>query len=98
MEEIGISEILRNFHFIRPAWLLAIIPLIFVLILLRFQNIRVSAWEEIIDPSLLSYLLEKTDLRRAKSSCLPVFFLGSCCCCARRTSMAEDSPTGSRKR
>ena len=64
MEEFGISEILMNIHFIRPAWLIAIIPLILVLILLRFQNPRVSAWEEIIDPSLLTHLLEKTDLRR----------------------------------
>ena len=74
MEEIAISEILRNFHFIRPAWLLAIIPLIFVLILLRFQNTRVSAWEEIIDPSLLSYLLEKTDPRRQNLLAYLFFF------------------------
>ena len=74
MEEFGISEILMNFHFIRPAWLVAIIPLILVLILLRFQNTRVSAWEEIIDPSLLSYLLEKTDLRKQNLLAYLFFF------------------------
>ena len=74
MEEIAISEILRNFHFIRPTWLLAIIPLILVLILLRFQNTRVSAWEEIIDPSLLSYLLETTDPRRQNFLAYLFFF------------------------
>jgi von Willebrand factor type A domain. len=74
MEEFGISEILMNFHFIRPAWLIAIIPLILVLILLRFQNTRVSAWEEIIDPSLLSFLIEKTDLRRRNLLAYLFFF------------------------
>ena len=74
MEEFGISEILMNFHFIRPTWLIALIPLILVLILLRFQNTRVSAWEEIIDPSLLSYLLEKTDLRRRNLLAYLFFF------------------------
>ena len=65
MEEIGISEILANFHFIRPYWLMAFIPLILVLFLLRRQDRRTNAWEEVIDPSLLPYLLQKTDLEKA---------------------------------
>ena len=65
MEEIGISEILANFHFIRPHWLMAFIPLILILFLLRLQDRRTNAWEEVIDPSLLPYLLQKTDLEKA---------------------------------
>ena len=65
MEEIGISEILANFHFIRPYWLMAFIPLILVLFLLRLQDRRTNAWEGVIDPSLLPYLLQKTDLEKA---------------------------------
>ena len=65
MEEIGISEILANFHFIRPYWLMAFIPLILILFLLRQADRRTNAWEEVIDPSLLPYLLQKTDLEKA---------------------------------
>ena len=65
MEEIGISEILTNFHFFRPYWLMAFIPLILILFLLRQADRRTNAWEEVIDPSLLPYLLQKTDLEKA---------------------------------
>ena len=65
MEDIGLSEIIRNFHFIRPYWLIAIIPLILILFLLRLQDKSANAWEGIIDPGLLSYLLQKTDLEKA---------------------------------
>ena len=75
MEEIGISEILANFHFIRPYWLMAFIPLILILFLLRLQDRRTNAWEEVIDPSLLPYLLQKTDLEKANFS-LGCFFSG----------------------
>ena len=74
MAEIGIFEILRNFHFVRPAWLMAIIPLILVLILLKSQDKRLSPWEDVIDPSLLPYLLQKTGLKKENLLAYLFFF------------------------
>ena len=67
MEEIGISEILANFHFIRPYWLMAFIPLILVLFLLRLQDRRTNAWEGVIDQNALNLYLKYSYVPSPKS-------------------------------
>ncbi|MFT5084083.1 MAG: Ca-activated chloride channel family protein [Lentisphaeria bacterium] len=52
------SELLLNFHFIRPWWLLALpAAAIFCALLVRHQGAR-SQWQNIIDERLLPYLLD----------------------------------------
>ena len=46
-----------NFHFLRPLWFLAFIPLGFILWLLWHQTINSKAWRAVCDPELLPYLL-----------------------------------------
>lgn len=52
--------IFSEFHFLRPWWLLALIPAaIFVLALWRV-NSALSAWDKAIDKNLLPYLLDRS--------------------------------------
>ena len=54
------TAIFSEFHFLRPWWLLALIPAaIFVLALWRV-NSALSAWDKAIDKNLLPYLLDRS--------------------------------------
>ena len=48
-----------NFHFLRPWWLLALLPVLVFLAALWHQHHAASAWQHAIDRSLLPYLLDK---------------------------------------
>lgn len=62
-------------HWLRPWWLLAILPLILLFIPLVLQTWRDNAWQKICDPHLLPHLLilKKTASTRIKKG---LFFLG----------------------
>jgi Ca-activated chloride channel family protein len=49
---------ISDFHFIRPLWLLAIIPAIALVILLIRQRHHSASWKKAIAPDLLDHLLE----------------------------------------
>jgi len=50
----------QEFHFLRPIWLLALLPgLVFIVALWR-ANTSVTAWDKAIDKSLLPFLLDQT--------------------------------------
>jgi Ca-activated chloride channel family protein len=54
------TSLLENFHFLRPLWLLALLPaLIFVIALWRVNTV-VTAWDKAIDKSLLPFLLDRS--------------------------------------
>lgn len=60
MELLIPSTLLDNFHFLRPLWLLALLPaLIFVIALWRVNTV-VTAWDKAIDKSLLPFLLDRS--------------------------------------
>lgn len=60
MELLIPSALLDNFHFLRPLWLLALLPaLIFVMALWRVNTV-VTAWDKAIDKSLLPFLLDRS--------------------------------------
>lgn len=50
----------QEFHFLRPLWLLALIPSIVFLMALWRVNSSVTAWDRAIEKSLLPYLLDRT--------------------------------------
>jgi len=61
---------LNEFHFLRPLWLLALIPaLLFVAWLWRL-NENASAWDRAIDKDLLPYLLDNTKSAAERSPLL----------------------------
>ncbi|MCB1672501.1 MAG: VWA domain-containing protein [Gammaproteobacteria bacterium] len=50
----------QEFHFLRPLWLLALIPVVLFLAALWRINSSVSAWDRAIDKSLLPFLLDRS--------------------------------------
>lgn len=50
---------MADFHFLRPLWLLLLIPLIGFAIALWRKRSKLHAWEEVCDSHLLNYLLKK---------------------------------------
>jgi len=55
---------LAEFHFVRPFWLLALIPAIFFSYFLFRRLAKFSAWQSAIDPELIPALLVKPSQRR----------------------------------
>ena len=67
------TSLMANFHFLRPQWLLALIPLVLLLWLIRRQGDGSdSVWSRICDADLLRYLLVSHD---SKASRLPLWLL-----------------------
>lgn len=60
MEILIPTTLMENFHFLRPIWLLALLPaLVFVIALWRVNTV-VTAWDKAIDKSLLPFLLDRS--------------------------------------
>jgi len=54
------TAIFSEFHFLRPWWLLALLPAAVFIIALWRVNSALSAWDKAIDKSLLPYLLDRS--------------------------------------
>ena len=54
------AGLLQEFHFLRPLWLLALIPASLFFIAMWRINSVVTAWDKAIDKSLLPYLLDRS--------------------------------------
>jgi Ca-activated chloride channel family protein len=52
-------ELFENFHFLRPLFLLGLVPAFILFVLLRYLQGSSSNWTRAIDPSLLPYLLDR---------------------------------------
>lgn len=51
-------EALANFHFLRPLWLWALLPLAVAALLLLRQRRASAAWRKAVDPALLPWVVE----------------------------------------
>ncbi len=60
MELVIPSNLIENFHFLRPLWLLALIPVLFFFVAMWRVNSVVTAWDKAIDKALLPYLLDRS--------------------------------------
>jgi Ca-activated chloride channel family protein len=63
-----------EFHFLRPWWLLAIIPAVLLVVALWRRHSQSSMWNRAIDPTLLPYLLD-SKLSKQQSWPLAVLLL-----------------------
>lgn len=63
---------MMDFHFIRPFWLLALIPWLFLAWYLLRQTPKLSAWSKVCDSHLLPYLLQTKSYPRRV---FPLFML-----------------------
>lgn len=60
MELLIPVSLIENFHFLRPLWLLALIPVLLFFVAMWRVNSVVTAWDKAIDKSLLPYLLDRS--------------------------------------
>ena len=67
------TDLLSNFHFLRPDWFYALIPALLLYLLLKFRQSTSSNWESAIDASLLPHLLDNPDGKVSKSPLTLVF-------------------------
>lgn len=55
---MNMSDALNHFHLLRPWWLLGIIPALLTCIWLWRQKYQAKNWQQLVDPALLTYLLD----------------------------------------
>ncbi|PCI76249.1 MAG: hypothetical protein COB20_11175 [SAR86 cluster bacterium] len=60
MELLIPVSLIDNFHFLRPLWLLALIPVLLFFVAMWRVNSVVTAWDKAIDKNLLPYLLDRS--------------------------------------
>lgn len=60
MELLIPVSLIDNFHFLRPLWLLALIPVLLFFVAMWRVNSVVTAWDKAIDKTLLPYLLDRS--------------------------------------
>ena len=91
-------NLLQNFHFLRPLWLLALIPaLIFVLALWRVNSVM-TAWDKAIDSTLLPYLLERSKNAAQRTPLLLLLVTWSLCVIAMAGPVWQQLPQPVQKR
>lgn len=71
-ESLTLLQTLAQFHFLRPLWLLALLPALFFFSRLWHLDAQGSAWHKVIDQSLLPYLLSAN---KSTSQRLPLILL-----------------------
>jgi Ca-activated chloride channel homolog len=71
-ESLGLAQAVSDFHFLRPLWLLALLPALFFFRRLWRLDAQGSAWHKVIDQSLLPYLLSAG---KNTSQRLPLYLL-----------------------
>jgi Ca-activated chloride channel family protein len=71
---------LSNFHFIRPQWLLTLLPILLLFWLLRRKQSATRQWEKFISPHLLKHLIVGTEQikhLRPVNLLIPVFIFAA---------------------
>lgn len=61
------SELIANFHFLRPYWLLLLLPSFILGLLLWQRQGQEASWSKIVAPELLEHLISRDTLRRGRS-------------------------------
>ena len=66
---------LNEFHFIRPLWLWAIIPLLIIVALIRYVHKQQSGWQSVLASHLYQHLITTAGIKKVRP---PLFLLGFC--------------------
>lgn len=67
---------MSNFHFLRPEWFVALIPLLIVFWALRHHQLQNKNWQAFCDKKLLPYLFDNEQLRQHKRPLFLVLLAG----------------------
>ena len=66
---------LNEFHFIRPLWLWAIIPLLIIVALIRYVHKQQSGWQSLLASHLYQHLITTAGIKKVRP---PLLLLGFC--------------------
>jgi Ca-activated chloride channel family protein len=66
---------LNEFHYIRPHWLWAIIPLLIIVALIRYVHKQQSGWQSVLASHLYQHLITTAGIKKIRP---PLFLLGFC--------------------
>ena len=66
------TELLQQFHFIRPQWLWALVPLLVLFLLLFRKRLSSQSWTQVISPELLPFLTEGSATSKKNNYLIPV--------------------------
>ena len=91
-------NLLEQFHFLRPLWLLALIPALFFFVAMWRINTVVTAWDKAIDKSLLPYLLDRSKNAAQRTPLLLLFSAWSLSVIAMAGPVWEQLPQPVQKR
>lgn len=69
------ADLMTNFHFLRPLWLLALIPALLLVFYLWHVNEKASAWDRAIDKDLLPFLLDTSKTVAERTPLVLLFLL-----------------------
>lgn len=67
---------IENFHLLRPAWLLASLPLAFLVWRMLTVKRNSRSWQAVVDPGLLPHLLSGTNSVRSNTHLYLIFTIG----------------------
>ncbi|MBQ14743.1 MAG: VWA domain-containing protein [Gammaproteobacteria bacterium] len=73
MEFLIPTNIFEEFHFLRPFWLLGLIPILLFFFAMWRMNSVITAWDKAIDKSLLPYLLDRSKNAAQRTPILLLF-------------------------
>ena len=55
------NDILSQFHFLRPMWLIGLIPVLILWVYYQWKQYSLENWNKLINPELINYLTEDND-------------------------------------
>jgi Ca-activated chloride channel family protein len=61
------SDLIEQFHFLRPDWFYLIIPAILLFVMFRIRQKMGSNWTNAIDPALLPYLIDNSEQKSSRN-------------------------------
>ncbi|STX30163.1 TPR (repeat) domain protein [Legionella beliardensis] len=67
---------IADFHFLRPWWLVSLLPLLLLGWQLARQNSRLQAWSAVCDSHLLAHLIKSNGTSKRRSSILLLLIIG----------------------
>jgi Ca-activated chloride channel family protein len=70
---------IENFHLLRPAWLLALLPLAFLVWRLLSVKRNSRSWQAVVDPALLPHLLSGTNSVQSNTHLYLISTIGLLC-------------------
>ena len=77
-----IESLLAQFHFLRPWWLGALLPVVIIALLLWYQKHNAKQWQQMVAPELLHYLLDGQTTRIKPWQLLALLFAWVVSCIA----------------